>query len=121
MTNVMILSKVLGQRYGTQKDMYTLTSHMMGSVAETFTRTMTDLNKALVIGEPTIGGFLSSGIYQIVSSIPFASIPNQVVLNAVTDKVWSVSGVEPNVAAQANDALTVTQKRIGARISKQDA
>uniref|UniRef100_A0A672KTK9 Retinol binding protein 3 n=1 Tax=Sinocyclocheilus grahami TaxID=75366 RepID=A0A672KTK9_SINGR len=117
-TKVMTLPEVLGQRYGSQKDIYILTSHITGSAAEAFTRTMKELKRATVIGEPTIGGAISSGTYQIGNSILYASIPNQAVLSAVTGKAWSVSGVEPHIAAQASDALNVAQKIISSKRQK---
>ncbi|XP_059387624.1 retinol-binding protein 3-like [Carassius carassius] len=117
-TKVMTLPQVLGQRYGSHKDMYILTSQITGSAAEAFTRTMKDLKRATIIGEPTIGGALSSGTYQIGNSILYASIPNRAVLSAVSGKAWSVSGVEPHIAAQASNALNVAQKIISAKHQK---
>lgn len=119
-TVVMSLPKVRGQRYGSAKAIYILTSHMTGSAAEVLIRTIKDLNRATVIGEPTAGGSLSSGTYQIGESVLYASIPNQFVLSAVTEKPWNISGVEPNVPTHASAALNVAQRIITARVLKRD-
>ncbi|XP_039472187.1 retinol-binding protein 3-like [Oreochromis aureus] len=118
MTEVMTIPQVRGQRYGSSKELFILTSHMTGSAAEVFTRTMKDLNRATIVGEPTTGGSLSSRTHQIGDTVLYASIPNQAVFSAITGKMWSFSGVEPHIAVQANEALSVAQKILESRLLK---
>ncbi|XP_004583599.2 retinol-binding protein 3 [Ochotona princeps] len=112
---VWTLPQVAGQRYSPQKDLYILMSHNSGSAAEAFAHTMQDLQRATVIGEPTAGGALAVGIYQVGSSSLYASMPTQVALSATTGEAWDLAGVEPDVTAPMSEALSTAQDIVALR------
>ncbi|KAM5139610.1 retinol-binding protein 3 [Callospermophilus lateralis] len=109
------VSQVTGQRYDPHKDLYILMSHTSGSAAEAFAHTMQDLQRATVIGEPTAGGALSVGIYQVGSSPLYASMPTQMALSATTGEAWDLAGVEPDIIVPASEALSTAQDIVALR------
>jgi C-terminal processing protease CtpA/Prc len=108
-TEVWTLPQVAGQRYGTHKDLYILMSHTSGSAAEAFAHTMQDLQRATIIGEPTAGGALSVGIYQVGNSPLYVSMPTQMALSATTGEAWDLAGVEPDITVPMSEALSTAQ------------
>uniref|UniRef100_A0A452UJU7 Retinol-binding protein 3 n=1 Tax=Ursus maritimus TaxID=29073 RepID=A0A452UJU7_URSMA len=114
-TEVWTLPQVAGQRYGPHKDLYILLSHISGSAAEAFAHTMQDLQRATVIGEPTAGGALSVGIYQVGSSPLYASMPTQMALSASTGEAWDLAGVEPDITVPMSGALSTARDIVALR------
>uniref|UniRef100_A0A6I8NI69 Retinol-binding protein 3 n=1 Tax=Ornithorhynchus anatinus TaxID=9258 RepID=A0A6I8NI69_ORNAN len=106
---VRTVPRVAGRRYGPHKDLYVLTGHASGAAAEAFAHTMQGLRRATVIGEPTAGAALAVGVFQVGDGSLYASIPTLVALSPVTGQPWPVAGVEPDVMAQAAEALAVAQ------------
>lgn len=114
-TEVWTLPQVAGQSYGSHKDLYILMSHTSGSAAEAFAHTMQDLQRATIIGEPTAGGALSVGIYQVGSSLLYASMPTQMALSASTGEAWDLAGVEPDITVPMSEALSTAQDIVALR------
>ncbi|XP_040341598.1 retinol-binding protein 3 isoform X1 [Herpailurus yagouaroundi] len=114
-TEVWTLPQVAGKRYGPHKDLYILMSHISGSAAEAFAHTMQDLQRATIIGEPTAGGALSVGIYQVGSSPLYASMPTQMALSASTGEAWDLAGVEPDITVPMSEALSTARDIVALR------
>ncbi|XP_007093226.3 retinol-binding protein 3 [Panthera tigris] len=114
-TEVWTLPQVAGKRYGPHKDLYILMSHISGSAAEAFAHTMQDLQRATIIGEPTAGGALSVGIYQVGSSPLYASMPTQMALSATTGEAWDLAGVEPDITVPMSEALSTARDIVALR------
>lgn len=70
------------------KDLHILMSHTSRSATKAFAHTMQDLRQATVIREPTAGGALSVGIYQVGRSPLYVSMPTPMSLSASTGKTW---------------------------------
>lgn len=112
---VWTLPQMAGQRYSPHKDLYILMSQTSRSAAEAFAHTMKDLKQATVTGEPTAGGVLSVGTYQVGSSPLYASMPTQIALSASTGKAWDLAEVEPDITVPINKALSTAQDIVAFR------
>jgi retinol-binding protein 3 len=86
---------------------YVLTSSRTFSAAEEFTYNLKNLERATIVGETTGGGahpvqmHRVSG-YPLVMSLPFGRA-----INPITGTNWEGTGVEPDVAVPAAEALEV--------------
>ncbi|HWQ31267.1 MAG TPA: serine hydrolase [Blastocatellia bacterium] len=95
---------VPGRKFGGDKPVYVLTSRRTFSGAEEFTYNLKNLKRATIIGEVTGGGAhpvqphrLSD---QFVIGVPFARA-----INPITKTNWEGTGVQPDIAVPAAQAL----------------
>jgi len=95
---------VPGQRFGSSKPVYILTSAQTFSAAENLAYTLQKLGRARVVGERTRGG-AHGGFGRPVTSHLVPMIATRRVIHAVTKSDWDRVGVIPDVRATAADAL----------------
>jgi C-terminal processing protease CtpA/Prc len=92
-----------GKRY-LDKDVYILTSQRTFSGAEEFTYNLKNLKRATVVGETTGGGAHPTAAHFINSHfgirVPFARA-----INPITKTNWEGTGVTPDIACPADQAL----------------
>jgi hypothetical protein len=91
---------------------YVLTSRRTGSAAEHFALSLKRTGRATLIGEPTGGAGHYGGIMDLGSGYS-AFIPVGRTFDPDTDQGWEGTGVTPNVAVPADQALDEALRRAG--------
>ena len=98
---------VAGKRY-LNKDVYVLTSKRTFSGAEEFTYNLKNLKRATIIGETTGGGAHPGGGFRINEHFGMF-VPTGRAISPITKTNWEGTGVTPDVAVPAEQALHVAR------------
>lgn len=99
--------EVAGKRY-MNKDVYVLTSKRTFSGAEEFTYNLKNLKRATIIGETTGGGAHPGGGFRITEHFGMF-VPTGRAISPITKTNWEGTGVTPDVAVPADQALLVAR------------
>jgi C-terminal processing protease CtpA/Prc len=99
--------EVAGKRY-LNKDVYVLTIKRTFSGAEEFTYNLKNLKRATIIGETTGGGAHPGGMFRMHQHFG-AFVPTGRAINPITKTNWEGTGVTPDVAVPADQALVVAR------------
>ena len=99
--------EVAGRRY-LNKDVYVLTSKRTFSGAEEFTYNLKNLKRATIIGETTGGGAHPGGGFRINEHFGMF-VPTGRAISPITKTNWEGTGVTPDVAVPADQALLVAR------------
>ena len=99
--------EVAGKRY-LNKDVYVLTSKRTFSGAEEFTYNLKNLKRATIIGETTGGGAHPGGMFRMHQNFGIF-VPTGRAINPITKTNWEGTGVTPDVAVPADQALLVAR------------
>ena len=98
--------------------MYVLTSPRTFSGAEEFSYDLQSLKRATIVGEVTGGGAHPVRGLRIddrfIIGVPFAKA-----INPLTKTNWEGTGVKPDVAVAASDALTTAQRLASEKLASQ--
>lgn len=90
---------------------FVLTSSYTFSGAEEFTYNLKNMKRATIIGETTGGGAHPVRRWEIEGYPVSASIPFGRAVNPITGTNWEGTGIEPDIAVPAADALLVAQEK----------
>jgi retinol-binding protein 3 len=97
-------SEVAGKRFGERKPVFVLTSKRTFSGAEEFAYNLKALKRATLVGETTAGGAHPGGPQRIDDHFSIW-VPAGRAINPVTKTNWEGTGVVPDVAVPADQAL----------------
>jgi retinol-binding protein 3 len=99
--------ELAGKRY-LNKDVYVLTSKRTFSGAEEFTYNLKNLKRATIIGETTGGGAHPGGGFRISEHFGMF-VPTGRAISPITKTNWEGTGVTPDIAVPAEQALLVAR------------
>jgi C-terminal processing protease CtpA/Prc len=98
---------ISGKRY-LNKDVYVLTSKRTFSGAEEFTYNLKNLKRATIIGETTGGGAHPGGGFRLNEHFGMF-VPTGRAISPITKTNWEGTGVTPDIAVPADQALLVAR------------
>jgi C-terminal processing protease CtpA/Prc len=102
------LAYVPGRRY-LDRPVYVLTSSFTFSAGEEFAYNLKALGRATLIGEVTRGGAHPTARFPVSATLEVA-VPHARSINPVTGTNWEGTGVVPDIAAPAAEALAVAYR-----------
>ncbi|WAH37198.1 S41 family peptidase [Alicyclobacillus dauci] len=103
------LPYVPGRHYG-EKPVYVLTSRRTFSGAEDLAYTLKQYRRGVIVGETTLGGANPGKIFRLTEDF-VSFIPMGRAIHPITGTNWEGVGVEPDVAVDAEHALTCAYER----------
>ena len=98
------LPYVSGRRFGKTKPVYVLTSRATFSGGEQLAYDLQQLDRAVVVGEPTRGGAHAREGFRVHPHLE-ATISVAAAVNPVTGTSWEGTGVSPHIQTPAGQAL----------------
>jgi hypothetical protein len=109
--------KVEGKKFGPTKPVFVLTSGNTFSAAEEFTYNLQTRKRAIIVGDTTGGGAHPGGGVTLPHGFS-AFIPSGRAINPITKTNWEGTGVRPDVAVSAANALETAHKLAVQRIKE---
>jgi hypothetical protein len=101
--------RVSGRKFGPAKPVYVLTSARTFSGAEEFAYNLQTRKRAAIVGETTGGGANPGGPAALPHGLTIF-VPTGRAINPVTKTNWERVGVKPDVAVEADSALTTAHR-----------
>lgn len=102
---------VPGKRFGSEKPVYLLTSHITCSGAEEFAYSLQAIKRVKIVGEKTRGGANPGGIHRINEHFQ-VFIANGRAINPITKDNWEGTGVLPDVETNSEEAFEKAYKML---------